>query len=507
MNYTPPNTALFTRTLAMDNRHWQGYVFRLALMVVIIFILTSFGFQTLVSAQVTAAGRKFFQSLSNTNLFFISLFAVTLFSSAITEEKEIDSLNLLLMTGIGPFSMIISKSSSKMLVAIMLILAQFPFTLLAITMGGISLNQILSVYLTLICYTVLVANAALFFSVICSKSAQAATLTFIFLLLINFLAPLWQYTEFLCPFIRTNEILTTGFSGNPVDNPQIWGSLLVSLFFFGLSISLFNFFSRKNTGTSSIRFPGTTKKSRFRLFKISRVWREPIIWKEFNFCTGGLFAMTVLIILVLMIIGTVFFLGYYFDGRIPSRQDTGWWFIAMALILIFVEGVYISASLFSKEIWDKTHPILLLLPMSIKQIAYRKIAGGLIVILPNILLLAIGVICLGDKIYPKSTESFLFFAATCLYALAAVIFYYHLVTFFSLFVKYGSFAIAGLAFYLLQLVFSIPMMILPAMMGLFGFYGGWFGVVTLTLSVVIYLFATFFLHRFIGKKLIELAAN
>lgn len=508
MNFNAPNMALFNRTLTMDNRHWQGYAFRLALMVVIIFILFSFGLQSTFTAQVTAAGRKFFQSLANADLFFISIFGITLFSSTITEEKEIDSLNLLLMTGIGPFSMVTSKSSSKMLIAMMLIISQFPFTLLAITMGGINLNQIVSVYVTLLCYTTLVANIALFFSVISRKSAQAATLTFIVLILINSFGAFWEYTQFLCPFVRTNNILSTGFSSTPLDSPQVWGSLVIAVMFFTLSVSLFNYFSRQSSMPSPIRLPGTTKKTKFRLFKIGRVWQEPIIWKEYHFCTGGTFGIVLFSSLALIILGLIIlFPVYYKSGKLPSREVLGGSCVGIALAFIFIEGVFLSSSLFSKEIWEKTHSSLMLLPLSIRQIAYRKIAGGMIMMIPNVILLIIGLLILGDNLVPDSVEDFFYFMATCFYSIVSVLFYYHLVTFFSLFVKYGAFAIAGIAFYMLQIVFSIPMMILPAMIGAFGYQGSWFAVVTLTLSVAIYLFAIFFLHRFIGKKLVELASH
>ena len=387
----------------------------------------------------------------------------------------------------------------------MLIIAQFPFTLLAITLGGVGLHQIFCVYLTLLSYTILVANIALFFSVISRKSAQAAILTFITLILLNSLTPIWNSTSFLSPFIRTNEILSTGFTGTAFGLP-VWGTLLIGILFFILSLSLFNYFSRKSTASAPFRVPGSTSKSKFRLFKAGRSWNKALAWKEFHFTTGGIFGIILFSTLALAIPTTIFVWMYFKEGYFPSREDIGGWLVGLGLTFLFLEGVFLSSSLFSKEIWEKTHSSLMLLPVSIGEIAYRKIAGGLIMMIPMVIFLLIGVVVLGSEIYPDSMSDASLFIATCLYTLTGVIFYYHLVTFFSLYVKYGAFAIAGLAFYMLQLVFIIPAMLLPIFGGLVGYNNDWIMVVTMVISMAIYLFATFFLHRFIGKKLIGLAA-
>jgi len=206
MKVSLPNMALFNRTLMMDNRHWHGYLLRLVLMVVILFALLSFSLSSTFTAQAFAVGLQFFTTIANTNLVFISIFAITLFSSAITEEKEIDSLNLLLMTGIGPFAMLLSKGASKMISAMMLIVAQFPFTLLAITLGGVGFMQILGVYLSLISYMILVANIALFFSVIAKKSANSAVYTMIALLLLNVFAYFnWKKINSNCKSVNSGK--------------------------------------------------------------------------------------------------------------------------------------------------------------------------------------------------------------------------------------------------------------------------------------------------------------
>jgi ABC-type transport system involved in multi-copper enzyme maturation permease subunit len=157
MKLKPINLSLFHRSLVSDNRQWQGYAFRFVMLIIIGFILT----QIVAMSQyrnASAIGKDFFQAVMVGNVVFVTLLAITLFSTAITEEKDNSSLGLLLMTGISTISLLMSKSFSKLLIAIMLILMQFPFTLLAITLGGVGFTQIFHAYITLICYTILVST-------------------------------------------------------------------------------------------------------------------------------------------------------------------------------------------------------------------------------------------------------------------------------------------------------------------------------------------------------------
>lgn len=98
-----------------------------------------------------APGLRFFQYLVTLNGCLIGLAGIGFFSSAITEEKEEGTLGLMQMTGISPLGILFGKLVSRLLQASLLIIIQIPFTLLAITLGGITLPQILATYSTLLC--------------------------------------------------------------------------------------------------------------------------------------------------------------------------------------------------------------------------------------------------------------------------------------------------------------------------------------------------------------------
>jgi hypothetical protein len=508
MKVSLPNMALFNRTLMMDNRHWHGYLLRLVLMVVILFALLSFSLSSTFTAQASAVGLQFFTTIANTNLVFISIFAITLFSSAITEEKEIDSLNLLLMTGIGPFAMLLSKGASKMISAMMLIVAQFPFTLLAITLGGVGFMQILGVYLSLISYMILVANIALFFSVIAKKSANSAVYTMIALLLLNVFAPFWWWSEFLSPFMQTSRILATQSSGD-LFNAQVYGSVIVGGSFFLLSFMSFNYFSRLTDSSSGLSAFTSRRWFQVKFFRVSRAWDRAIYWKEFYFTAGGKLTFFVIPLITVSIIA----ISSYLSNYMPTVEDIGSWLLTFGLIFLFLKGIYLSSSLFSREVWNKTHSSLVLLPISLRELAYKKILGGLIIMIPSVIMVLSSAVIFRENIFEffltefSGIKEIAIFVAVICYAFIAIIFYFHLVTYLSLIIKHGAFAIAAVAVYAIQMLFMIPFMVLPLLGNLVGYNQEWIIVVVVVMFLLIYNLATLFLHILIGKKLIAIASQ
>src|SRR5262249_47455071 len=111
------------------------------------------------------------------NMVLISLAGISFFATAITEEKEEDTLGLLKMAGIDPVGILLGKSTSRLLGAALLLLVQFPFTLLAITLGGVTLGQVLAAYFSLTAYMVLLANVGLLCSVVFQRGGMASIIT------------------------------------------------------------------------------------------------------------------------------------------------------------------------------------------------------------------------------------------------------------------------------------------------------------------------------------------
>ncbi len=130
-----------------------------------------------------APGLQFFEQICRLNVLLISVSGISYFVSAVTEEKDSGTLALLRLAGVTPLAIVLSKSTSRLISALMLLLIQLPFTFLAITLGGVTWQQIIAAYLALAAWMCMVANVALFCSVRCNTSGRAATLATSVLLL------------------------------------------------------------------------------------------------------------------------------------------------------------------------------------------------------------------------------------------------------------------------------------------------------------------------------------
>ncbi len=153
-----------------------------------------FAFLIVVQSQsgiISAPGLWYFHPLIWLNFVAISLSAC-FFATAITEEKEELTLELFTIAGIRPTAILLGKGINPLIAALSVLVVQIPFTLLAITLGGVTYVQILAAYVALAAYLFLAAAIGLFFSVICARSGQAMFWTAIFVLAIHFTAPLLQ---------------------------------------------------------------------------------------------------------------------------------------------------------------------------------------------------------------------------------------------------------------------------------------------------------------------------
>ena len=166
--------ALLTRSLRQDARQTRNHVFRLAFVAFIYLALLA---ATVTSGLFGAPGLRFFQTIAWLNMFFISCAGVGYFSSAITEEKEEETIGLLQMAGLNPLGILLGKSTSRLIQATMLLVVQFPFSLLAVTLGGVTPYQIVAAYVALLAYMILLANVALLWSTLCQRGGAAAGMT------------------------------------------------------------------------------------------------------------------------------------------------------------------------------------------------------------------------------------------------------------------------------------------------------------------------------------------
>ncbi len=177
-----PALALFERSLRLETRSVLVCWSRAGLMLLIMFMLIPIQ-ATARAGYLGAPGLNFLEELVWVNLVCITLAGLSYFASAITEEKEEMMLGLLRMTDLNPVAILLGKSTSRLVGALLLLLVQVPFVLLAITLGGVGLLQVAAAYGTLLAYLFLVCNLALLFSVMFRNTTTAAAFTLAVLLL------------------------------------------------------------------------------------------------------------------------------------------------------------------------------------------------------------------------------------------------------------------------------------------------------------------------------------
>jgi len=437
----------------MDSRHWQGYFARFLLLGTIFFMMMNFADQFRYSTFLGAPGLDFLKTLSVINIVAISLLGVAAFVPAITEEKEVDSLGLLLMTGLSPLSTIVSKGGGKFLAGVALIAAQVPFTFLSVTLGGVAPIHIAAAYAVVVSYMFLVAGLALFLSVLCSRTSVAGGICLSIVLVFNILVSLNPYTMWLSPFARMSEIFATGFQG-PVFSLQSAVYASSGLFFCMASWLLFDWCVRLSDGGSPIRLKMSSGKNRrFRLLGFlypGRVWRNALAWKAFHFDSWGRGGWGATALLLCAILGITWYLSPSYSR---DWDAIGEYVVVIGFIALFVEFAHVSGAVFGSETGSNTLSTLLGIPRSVWYVVYSKLLGASFLILPTLLFITIGLYIRYDSACDALTDDQ--FYAVAMVLVTASLFYYHLTAYLSLKIKYGAFIVAGFAIFLLYMFVGI----------------------------------------------------
>ena len=165
--------ALMIRGLRFDCRRWQMHALRFLLVAIFLFTLVISWVQYVVSIG-TSPGLSFFSYITYTNFAFITLGGMSFFTSAITEEKEEQTLGLLKMAGVNPLGILLGKLGPRLANALLLLAIQFPFVQLAVTLGGVHHRQIQAVYVTFTGFIFLMAGLGLLASVVARRTRGAA---------------------------------------------------------------------------------------------------------------------------------------------------------------------------------------------------------------------------------------------------------------------------------------------------------------------------------------------
>jgi ABC-type transport system involved in multi-copper enzyme maturation permease subunit len=402
--------ALLHRSLRTDVRLLRTHLFRTGLLALVLFWL----FEERGSMMTGSPGLQLFSWLLYCNFWFITLSGGLYFSTAITEEKEEQTLGLLRLAGISPPALLLGKWLPRVVGGLLLIAIQVPFTLLSITLGGVLMHQILAAYCTLAAYLVLCGSIGLFSSVICARSGSAVTVAFVLLAGYFLLMPVFDWLVMaaigagivppgmvsraaalnddawhMSAFQRLEEIMQTGFDESLI-GIQVAGNVILALLFGVASWLLFDLMTRNETAAIGVSSRWIARLTRLGRMKSHRVWRTPLVWKDFHQFAGGGWTLLKFVGYPILIAAVIFSMQ---GATVFSATATqlGLFIIWIMIFAMFLELAVLAARVFRDEIKAQTWPLLALLPRNLADISYAKLAGGLLGLTPAVYYFLIGV--------------------------------------------------------------------------------------------------------------------
>ena len=458
-----PIFALFSRSLMLEWRARATHVMRIAVALFLLFALVV-AYQE--SGTGSGTGYAFFIALTTVNWFTIFSSGISFFSNVITEEKEEQILGLLRMTNLNSLAILLGKSTSRLVSAILLLALQLPFTVLAITLGGVLVEQVWGAYLALFVFLAFVANLGLFFSVISQRSRSAAALTtstLVALWIVPWILSLVEYwlsrsssalivewgrligrgaevLQTMLVWPRLMEIHQTAFAGG------IWDASLLppavtSVVLFAAAWFLFERDRRDDTPAlkaADRRRPGP------RPVRPRRAHSAPHAWHFYHFGAWGV--PFVFVKLATYAVAATLFATFVaqvnFNGL--RREDFGAIFMIVGYFGLLLEVSIIGERFFAAEVRWKTLSTLLVLPISFSDWARQRMRGALVSLIPVFSIGCFGMLLIADELLDGMDDLFREPEAwpVVWFFLTAPILHGYLTAWFSLRVKRGASLIA-----------------------------------------------------------------
>ena len=136
-------------------------------------------------------GRDIFRQLVELQFWLILIFLPATASGALTIEKERDSLALLLLTTMPPWSILLQKYLSRLMPMLSFLLLSFPLMAVAYSYGGVDADELIGSIVLLLLFAAEVCAMAIMCSARCATTPESLMLTYGVLLLLYQIPPLW----------------------------------------------------------------------------------------------------------------------------------------------------------------------------------------------------------------------------------------------------------------------------------------------------------------------------
>jgi hypothetical protein len=402
--------ALFIRSVREDLRARLPPILRATLVLVLLLILWA---NERDFTRTTAPGREFLGMVLFANLGLIAIATLGIFPSAITEEKEDQTLTLLRMTKLSPLAILFGKGTSRMLSALLLLVAQIPFTVLAVTLGGVSLDQVFQGYAILGATLFFLCNLALLCSVVCRTTLMAGTWTGIvaavlFVILPYVIVVTVFRTTSPTTFVPQNAlqslaisvlasnpvyvlaVLLFGIKSGPDVAKHVWINLGAGAQCFLLAWLAFDrFCATAGERIAQHRPKGGIFRSRNR-----PACGSSVAWKEFHFTVGGFRGLLIRCGICALIFGGAYaysrWVDHYWNTTDYVLRRTGRHVLELACAFFALDTGLLASRIFGDERRHLTLGTLVALPKTTGWIIRQKLRGCSAAILPSAALFGVG---------------------------------------------------------------------------------------------------------------------
>ena len=412
-----------------------------------------------------APGLQFFTSLVIINFVVICVAAISYFASAITEEKADGTLALLRLTQLSPFAILLGKSTSRLLGGLLLLLVQLPFALLAITLGGVRLDQVVDCYLLLAALLFFACNAGLVSSVLARHTAAAGVLTAAFAVL-YFCWPLLVELCFGLAAMATGDwsqlpqvpkdwvsafcvpVALADVLASRATRPDITGAM-VALFAGGavafvFARLLFERFCSEEAihGADAATGIGRRSYDRGREHLPGRAWVDAICWRDFYFLHGGKKAIVLKSFVYLAL--SCWVGGVAMDSARQNAHYPEWWYgfsgfvFGSAVFATAFESLFATSRIYRLEQKERTLAALRILPQRLDQLLHSKRRAVFLSLAPGLFFVAASFLCVFAPIIAYAAGQLVWIGLGLIYLILQILLHHYLVGLMSLRLRWGA---------------------------------------------------------------------
>ncbi len=409
---------IFNKELRVSSRRKRNYFLRLTYAG----LLTTFiAFVWFVTVKIGGSASLVYQvsRMSETGKYItativwfqfiaIQLIAIVMLSNAISDEIYHRTLGLLMTTPISSLQIVIGKICSKLLQLILLLAISMPLLAIVRVMGGVPWDYVISSLCITLTAAIFAGSISLAFS-ITNRHSHSVIVRTVFVCLLFYIGPpavvhLVQLAYQVrivsdATLFYVNPFIALGFASQSMLSPVSVGLALSwplhCVIMLGISSLLLVFSTlcirrvglRQATGQAGLflsrrerRIVNMNLKKRIILHAatgwIKPVKGPPIIWKEMINLWIKNSRLSAILTTILAVLILAFIYGYCAYADFLGREETHIVFILVYFFFGLLRIATSAATSITSEKEAQTWPILLITPLTERQIVFGKIIGS-----------------------------------------------------------------------------------------------------------------------------------